>query len=462
MVTIFTKSLKQYKIFRCKIEGKILYCFLEKGAFKIMKKIHYLLLFILIYFPNKISAHPSPNSLLLMDIQENGVAVELQLPINELELALGQNIKLNTAELINQFKSQLKDYLIQHIRPLSISRQNWLITIKNIELQPIKKENLDYSQDLIVHLFMQPPPNTNSRYFTLDYDVIMHQVVTHNALIKIKNDWNLGINGENPVELGVISVDSKTNTIAPFIINQSEGSAWKGLKSMVNLGINHIKEGTDHLLFLLVLLLAAPLLISGNKWGNFGGVKYSLMRLIKIITAFTIGHSITLLLGAINWINVPTQPIEILIAFSILISAIHAIYPIFPHKEAYIAAGFGLIHGLAFATTLIDLHLIKSQLALSILGFNIGIELMQLFIMALIIPSLIVLSRTNYYSIIRISGAILAGIAAMAWLFERYFGIPNFITILIANSVQYGVYALGLLDLLALVFYLKLKYTPSV
>jgi hypothetical protein len=82
--------------------------------------------------------------------------------------------------------------------------------------------------------------------------------------------------------------------------------------------------------------------------------------------------------------------------------------------------------------------------------------------MALIIPSLIVLSRTNYYSIIRITGAILAGIAAIAWLFERYFGAPNLITILIANSVQYGVYALGLLDLLALIFYLKLKYTPSV
>ena len=110
-------------------------------------------------------------------------------------------------------------------------------------------------------------------------------------------------------------------------------------------------------LFLLVLLLAAPLLINNKKWGNFGGIKYSLIRLIKIITAFTIGHSITLLLGAINWINVPTQPIEILIAFSILISAIHAIYPIFPQKEAYIAAGFGLIHGLAFATTLSDLNL---------------------------------------------------------------------------------------------------------
>jgi HupE / UreJ protein len=396
-----------------------------------MKKSVSIFLFILIYLPIKMSAHPSPNSLILLDIQDNGVAVELQLPINELELAFGKDIKLNTPELINQYKIQLKDYLNQHIRPLSISRQKWLIDIKNIELQAPKKENLDYAQDVIVHLFMQPPPNTNTRYFIFDYDVILHQVVTHNALIKITNDWKSGINPENASELGVINVDSKTNTIAPFTINQSEGSTWKGFTSMVNLGISHIKKGTDHLLFLFTLLLAAPLLINGKKWGNFGGVKYSLLRLIKIITSFTIGHSITLLFGAMNWINAPSQPIEMLIALSILISAIHAIYPVFPQKEAFIAAGFGLIHGLAFATTLTDLHLIKSQLALSILGFNVGIELMQLLIMALIIPELILLSKTKYYSIIRTLGAILAGIAAIAWMIQRYSGHDNFITVFI-------------------------------
>ena len=150
--------------------------------------------------------------------------------------------------------------------------------------------------------------------------------------------------------------------------------------------------------------------------------------MIKIITAFTIGHSITLLIGAFNLVQLPNQLIEILIAFSILISAIHAIYPIFPNKETFVAAGFGLIHGLAFANTLIDLHLQTYQLAFSILGFNIGIELMQLLIMALIIPELILLSRTKYYSIIRITGAVVAGIAAIAWIMQRYSGNGNVIT----------------------------------
>jgi hypothetical protein len=420
-----------------------------------MKPLLYLTLSILILFPNKTTAHPSPNSLILLDIQSNGVAMELQLPISELEAALGKNVKLNTPELVEQWDKRLRDYLMQHITPLSISRQNWTIFVKDITLQALKKSELGDLQDLTVHLWMTPPTGTDSRYFTLNYDVIMHQVVTHKALITVRQDWESGIIAAHPVELGVIGVDISTNTIPSFKIDQTGGSIGKGFKSMVNLGMNHIAEGTDHLLFLLVLLLAAPLLTNGDKWGSYGGFRYSLLRLIKIITAFTIGHSITLLAGAMNWLRLPSQPIEILIAFSILISAIHAIRPIFSGKEAFVAAGFGLIHGLAFASTLSDLNLASSQMALSILGFNIGIELMQLVIMTLIIPSLIVLSKTEWYSVIRILGAIFAEIAAIAWIFERVLGKPNLITEVVAIIATYGIWVIGALFLMAIVSYIK-------
>ena len=143
--------------------------------------------------------------------------------------------------------------------------------------------------------------------------------------------------------------------------------------------MRHIAEGTDHLLFLLVLLLPAPLLLTkGRRWGGFGGVGYSLRRLLLIVTAFTLGHSFTLLLGALGWVRLPSQPVEVLIAVSILVSAGHAVRPLFPGREAWVAAGFGLVHGLAFASTLANLHLEAGPMALSILGFNLGIELMQL------------------------------------------------------------------------------------
>ena len=85
--------------------------------------------------------------------------------------------------------------------------------------------------------------------------------------------------------------------------------------------MQHISEGTDHLLFLLVLLLPAPLLLKQKRWGRFGGTRYSLIRLLKIVTAFTLEHSLTLIIGALGWLWLPVQPVEVLIAFSILVSA---------------------------------------------------------------------------------------------------------------------------------------------
>jgi hypothetical protein len=94
----------------------------------------------------------------------------------------------------------------------------------------------------------------------------------------------------------------------------------------------HIAEGTDHMLFLLVLLLPAPLLVARAEWGTPVGVRQSLLRIFGIVTAFTIGHSLTLSLAALGAVTVPSHPVEVLIAVSILVSAVHAFRPIFPGR----------------------------------------------------------------------------------------------------------------------------------
>jgi hypothetical protein len=215
--------------------------------------------------------------------------------------------------------------------------------------------------------------------------------------------------------------------------------------------MQHIKEGTDHLLFLIVLLLPATLLINGKQWGRFGGTKYSILRLLKIVTSFTIGHSITLLIGALGWLKLAAQPVEILIAFSILVSAIHAIRPIFPGKEMYVAAGFGLIHGLAFASILANLKLGAGTMALSILGFNLGIEVMQLFVVLITIPWLIILSQTPTYKYVRVGGAIISGVIAIAWILERITQTPNIVSAFVNKATEQARWAILILAALALV-----------
>jgi hypothetical protein len=208
--------------------------------------------------------------------------------------------------------------------------------------------------------------------------------------------------------------------------------------SLFHLGMRHIAEGTDHLLFLLTLLLPAPLLASAGHWGPAAGVRTSLLRILGIVTAFTIGHSATLSLAALGFLHVPSRPIEVLIAVSIFISALHALHPILPGKEAWIAVFFGLIHGLAFAATLDRLGLGHWERVAGILAFNLGIETMQMIVVAAVLPSLLLMSRTRAYQLFRIGGAMCAGIASFAWVAERLFNLETHVDIVVNALARYA------------------------
>jgi hypothetical protein len=373
-------------------------------------------------------AHPMPNSLIVLDIHEHQITAELQLPLMELELAFGKILTVNTASAIATNRKELETYLLQHIAATTQSGKAHTVVIETIELQSTENAINGAYQELRVVVRITPPEGFASRDCIFKYDVILHQVVTHSALVSIRQDWDAGILADNPVEVGVIAWDIRTNTLSPLILNQEKGSLWQGCLRMLRLGMRHIAEGTDHLLFLIVLLLPSPLLLRDKEWGAFGGIKYSLMKVLIIVTSFTVGHSLTLIIGALGLVRLPSQPIEVLIALSIVVSSAHAIRPLFAKKEAFIAAGFGLVHGLAFASVLLNLHLSTGRMALSILGFNLGIEFMQLLVITGIMPLLIVCSRFRWYGVLRVTGAVVAGVLAIAWATERVTNQPNLIT----------------------------------
>lgn len=211
----------------------------------------------------------------------------------------------------------------------------------------------------------------------------------------------------------------------------SQSFSWSGFGGAFRLGAHHIAEGTDHLLFLFTLLLPAPLLAAAGSWKGRSTIRSSVIHIAGIVTAFTLGHSLTLALSGLGIIHLPSRPVEVLIAISILVSAIHAIRPLFPGREAIIAASFGLVHGLAFASALSELGVTGWYRSISLLGFNLGIEAMQLAAVTLTLPALLLLSRTNYYAVFRITSATFAAVASCAWIAERVLNRPN--------SIGYGV-----------------------
>jgi HupE / UreJ protein len=403
----------------------------------------YFIILVVFFQSTALIAHPMPNSLVQIAIKSDRLGMKIATPMPDFELAFGQHLAdFNNSTALNE---ALATYFQQHIHINDAQKQVWKPKFISHSVQETTDVLVGKYTEVNVNLEFTPNATTDMRHFTLVYDAILHKIQTHKALINIVQDWDNGIQDQDQL-LGVIEWDISTNQIFPMHVSLENGSYWKGFKRMFALGMSHIAEGTDHLLFVLVLLLPAPLLASRQKWTTFGGTRYTLTRLFKIITAFTIGHSLTLLLGTFGWVRLPSQPVEILIAFSILISALHAAKPLFYGREIWIAGGFGLIHGLAFASIVGKFDLEPARLLLSILGFNLGIEWMQCLVVLLFVPSFLMLSQFSSYVWVRLGGAIFTFVAAAAWIVERVSGKSNQMTVLIEKMSHFALpFALFLL-----------------
>ena len=202
-------------------------------------------------------------------------------------------------------------------------------------------------------------------------------------------------------------------------------SSWTGFRDMLFVGMTYIKENTDHLLFLLALLLPAPLLYNGMEWGEFAGFRLAIGKMLKIVMVFIAGHFITMLAGTFGLFHFDVLYAEVLIAAGITVAGVHALRPLVSGKEIYLAAVFGLVHGTIFAESLVQVNLGPENTTWQILGFNLGIELMQLFIIGVTIPWLLVLSYNNTFTFFRVTGAIVFTVAALGWIVEQISGTAN-------------------------------------
>jgi len=223
----------------------------------------------------------------------------------------------------------------------------------------------------------------------------------------------------------VITADNPT-----LDVDLDNPNTWKAFTGTVALGMEHIFIGTDHILFVLVLLLPAVMVFSlANGWAPVSSFSEGLWRVLKIATSFTIAHSITLALGGLGIVELPSKLVETIIALSIVATAFHNLKPIFANREALIAFAFGIFHGFGFAGLLSDLGVGNGQRVLSLLGFNIGVEIGQGFIILLLFPALFLLRRTSVYQVVLKGGSILLAIVATIWAIERIFetelGIDN-------------------------------------
>lgn len=169
------------------------------------------------------------------------------------------------------------------------------------------------------------------------------------------------------------------------------------LRRFLREGIWHVLIGYDHIAFLLLLLLPSVLRGSISGWTVVVSRREVVRDLLKIVTAFTLAHSVTLGLAATGAVRIPVQPIEVAIAGSIVVAGLLNLFPAAAHWRLRLAFGFGFVHGFGFANALQEIGASGFRLAPMLAGFNLGVELAQLLIVAVTLPILWLLSRVPQY-----------------------------------------------------------------
>ncbi len=202
------------------------------------------------------------------------------------------------------------------------------------------------------------------------------------------------------------------------------GSTWAQFVTFVREGVWHIWIGFDHILFLLALLLPAVGVWQARRWQPVERLAPAGWDVLRIVTAFTVAHSVTLTLATLGWVSLPSRLVESAIAASVVLAALNNVWPLFQGRRWLVAFVFGLIHGFGFASVLADLGLPKDALVLALVGFNIGVELGQIAIVAVFLPLAFWLRHTAFYGRgVRVGGSLLIALLAAVWLVERAFDL---------------------------------------
>ncbi len=207
---------------------------------------------------------------------------------------------------------------------------------------------------------------------------------------------------------------------AEQIFDLAAPSLAEQIATYIREGVWHIWIGFDHVLFLLSLLLPAVLMRDAGRWVPAQRFKPVFWDVLKVVTAFTVAHSITLSLAALEIIALPSRLVESVIAASVVFAALNNLFPLVSERRWMMAFVFGLIHGFGFASVLTDLGLPGDALVSSLFGFNAGVELGQLAIVAVFLPLSFALRATRFYSrVVFAGGSVLVALLAAVWLAER-------------------------------------------
>lgn len=372
-------------------------------------------------FPGQAAnAHEMGWSYVFLDITDSGINGRMELPLDQLRNVVDIDAD-GDGELSDEEIESNWSLIEQHatsILHLGNGSTDYALTVTGRDRLVI--EVADYAIVRFSAATPVPVPPTLSAEFT----PFSETNAEHRGGLVIENNVLSGVTNNHSEIKFIFSPREPAGTVSLL-----RESVWvKGWRFVVE-GVWHIWIGIDHVLFLITLLLTAVMVLKDKRWEPEPDYRKALFNLFAIVTLFTIAHSITLALALKGWVNLSSRLVESIIAFSVLVVAVNNIRPMFSHQIRWLVFLFGLFHGLGFASVLMDLLVSRESKVTALIGFNIGVEIGQLAIVAVIFPLLYVLREKRLYRNILLPG--ISGVIALVglwWFVTRALGLESFIS----------------------------------
>lgn len=358
-------------------------------------------------------AHRLGESYVYLQIYADRVEGRFEISLIDLNRGLrltGTGGEITKANL-DQHAAYLKEYFRQHVT-IADARGTLAIRFADVlysearggnVMLPFGFEGLEGVPDLL----------------TFDYSVLFDEVPGHRGFLIIEHNWGTGTFANEAGISAVFSPSSRRQSI-----DIQAGGRLRGFLGVVRLGIEHIWMGLDHVVFLVALLLPAVLRRENGRWEPVERFRPALINVLKIVTAFTVAHTLTLTLAALGVIHLPGRLVESAIAVSIAVAAADILFPVLHRRVWLVVFFFGLFHGFGFAGALEEMGVLTENLGLSLFGFNLGVEIGQVVIVAAVFPFLFLVRSFWAYRRLAVQAAAVAMIlVASVWVYERAFDV---------------------------------------
>jgi hypothetical protein len=274
----------------------------------------------------------------------------------------------------------------------------------------VREQLLDDHSDggyAVLRLYARCPAVASA--LTIDYRLLFDLDPQHKGLLNLRHGAQ--------ASTAIFSTDAASQTLGV-----AAASRLGQFGDYLRMGVLHIWVGFDHILFLLSLLMPVVLVRSRAGWTTGPSLRAAGLEVLGIVSAFTVAHSITLTLATLRLVALPSRFVESAIAASVAVAALDNVWPLLRTRRTLVAFSFGLIHGFGFASALLDLGLPASILLLALGGFNLGVEVGQLAIVAAFLPLAFWMRASFFYRrVVLSSGSVAIALLALVWLAERVF-----------------------------------------